>query len=74
MVTLVCEIINKELEYKGFYNPSVDGYKKCCRNMGNLQKNLDNLISKVNKDGILCGKKNQKNSMITTESINRKIW
>lgn len=52
MVTLVCEIINKELEYKGFYNPAVDGYKKGCRNMDNLQKNLDKLVNKVNKDGI----------------------
>lgn len=51
MVTLVCEIVHKEFEYKGFYSPAVDGYKKGCRKLDNLQKNLDIIVKKVNNDG-----------------------
>lgn len=53
MITLVTEIINKNVEYKGFYNPAVKGFKKQCRTEKTKFSNMKKLINAVLKSDFI---------------------
>jgi len=49
MVTLVVEIIHKNVEYKGYYTPAVEGFQKGCRTNTTIITNMKKLINKALK-------------------------
>lgn len=47
MMTLVLKIKNKNVPYKGYFLPAVDGFKIGCRSWETVYKNIQKLIKKA---------------------------
>lgn len=53
MNTLVLEIINKEVPYKGYYNPAPEGFRFRYRSMKTRDNAFKKLIKTINKSDFI---------------------